>query len=207
MSPRRSHQPFRLAYLRIAVGLAWLAVGVLTADGQTADPKRKVRNVTPENIPVIILPPRNDPKDDGKTAAEAAPIPGESMIATVAEDGTLHAGGKHLTPLGLAMVAADMLCESPTSGRWACGLRAYVALRNFVHNKEIKCEILAERADGALARCHRERTNLSLWLLAEGWALYDSSAPDDALFKAAEDARKNGRGIWANNSHPLAANK
>lgn len=206
MSPQQPSRPFRFALL-IALGLGWLAAGAMPAGAQTAEPERKVRNVTPQNIPVIILPPRNDPKDGGNTAVHALPVPGERMIAKVSDDGALYADGKRLTPAGIVSVPANTLCESPTDGKWACGTRAYVALRNFIHNKEIRCEILAERTGAALARCHRERMNLSLWLLSEGWALYDSSTPDEALFKAAEDARKRGRGIWANGSHPLAANK
>lgn len=207
MSPQRPFRPCRLPHLAAALGLAGLAAGVIAAEAQTAEPERKIRNVTPQDIPVIILPPRNDPKDGGKTAVPTEPISGERMIATVSEEGALYADGKRLRLSGIAAVPAGALCESAVGGRWACGLRAYVALRNFVHNKEIRCEILAERADGAFARCHRERMNLSLWLLSEGWALYDSTTPDEALFKAGEDARKSGRGIWANGSHPLAANK
>lgn len=182
----------------LLLGLCLTSFSALGQDGA----QKRIRNVTPDNIPVIILPPR-DPLKDGKSKANELPIPGDSLIASVTEDGTLLANGKPLIPVGTTFLPANTLCESPTSGRWACGLRAYVSLRNFVHGKELKCEIVSEKAEGALARCYRERSNVSDWLLSEGWALYDPSALDDALAQAAEDARKKLRGIWANGSQPV----
>lgn len=173
---------------------------VAGAVSQTAEKQRRIRNVTPDNIPVIILPPRNDLKADGN---KEEPIAGDGLIAGVLEDGTLQANSKPLVPVGTKFLPSNTLCESATAGRWACGLRAFVALRNFVHGKELKCETLSENSDGSVMRCHRDRSNVSEWLLSEGWALYDPSAGDDALSQLAEDARKKSRGIWANGSRPI----
>ena len=169
------------------------------AQAQTPDGERKIRNVTPENIPVIILPPRK--KDDSKAVNEAL-IPGDGIVAKVSEDGVVL-DGKTIKFTGTTVLPPDVLCESDTGGRWACGLRAYVALRNFVHGKEIKCESLQATTDATISRCFRDRANVSEWMIGEGWALYDEAARDQALSRAAEDARKNARGIWANGSRPL----
>jgi len=169
------------------------------AQAQTTNGERKIRNVTPENIPVIILPPRK--KDDSKAVNEG-PIPGDGIVAKVSEDGVVL-DGKTIKFIGTTVLPPDVLCENETGGRWACGLRAHVALRNFVHGKEIKCESLQATADATISRCFRERVNVSEWMLGEGWALYDEAARDEALSRVAEDARKNARGIWANGSRPL----
>jgi endonuclease YncB( thermonuclease family) len=183
-----------------------LALGVPAA-AQKNDTERKIRNVTPENIPVIILPPRNDTKGDFKSQQNLAPISGDDMKGAVSEDGAVTANGKPLTFSGVTLIPNDTLCTSEKTGRWACGLRAYVSLRNLVHGKEIRCDKLAERDGIAVMRCHRERTNISEWLLAEGWALYDETTGDDALAAAAQDAQKKQRGIWANSSRPLTLKK
>jgi hypothetical protein len=187
--------------IRIAVSLPLLIWVAMPLHGQPRDGERTIRNVTPENIPVIILPPR--PKGDGKQKADEPPIPGDGVVATVSEDGIVLAGGKILKFLGTVNIPSDTLCESANGGRWACGLRAYVALRNLIHGKEIKCEALHVRGEATVSRCFRDPTNISDWLIAEGWAFYDDSVRDEALSNSAEDARKNGRGIWANSSQPV----
>lgn len=182
----------------------FLLVLPVPAAAQTTDAERKIRNVTPENIPVIILPPRNDTKSDPTLQQNLVPIAGDDMKSTISEDGAVTANGKTLKFIGTTLIPNEALCESDNGSRWACGLRAYVSLRNLVHGKEIRCETLSERSGITVARCHRERTNISERLLSEGWALYDESAKDDALAAAAQDAQKHGRGIWANGSRPIA---
>ncbi|MBY0530964.1 MAG: thermonuclease family protein [Xanthobacteraceae bacterium] len=187
--------------LPIAVSLMLTIAVALPVAAQSGDSERKIRNVTPENIPVIILPPR--PKNEASQQANEPPIPGDRVTALLSEHGVVTTNGKALRFLGITTIANDTLCESEKGGRWACGLRAYVALRNLVHGKELKCEVLHVRSGQAISRCFRDRTNISDWMLAEGWAFYDDSAKDDALARFAEDAQKNARGIWANGSRPL----
>ena len=179
----------------------------ISARAQAPDGERKIRDVTPKNIPVIILPPRPENKSNLNPAANEPPIAGDEIQAAVSDDGIISASGKTLRLFGVNTVANDALCETPAGSRWACGLRAHVALRNFVHNKRIKCETLSENSAGPILRCYRERINISEWLLAEGWALYDEAAKDEALAAAARDAEKNARGIWANGSRLIPAKK
>jgi endonuclease YncB( thermonuclease family) len=177
---------------------ACLIATVVPVLAQNADDGRKIRNVTPENIPVIILPARPDSKT-GQKQKHSEPIPGSVVFATVSDDGTITADGNVLNFTGVKRIASDALCES-ANGRWACGLRAFVALRNLVHGKEIKCEVLPRKTH---SRCYRDRTDVSEWLLGEGWALYDDTAEDENLAAAARNAEKNARGIWANGSRPI----
>jgi endonuclease YncB( thermonuclease family) len=182
--------------LYIAATLALLLAPATLLHAQTGEPERKIRNVTPKNIPVIILPPRKE--DPRAKKQDEPPIAGESMIAQVSEDGGVTANNIAVQFIGVTKIPSDTLCETADGGRWACGLRAYVALRALVHGKEIKCETL-----GNAARCFRERVNISSWLLGEGWAIYDEAAQDEALSRAAKDAQKNRRGIWLNGSRPV----
>ncbi|HRF10254.1 MAG TPA: thermonuclease family protein [Xanthobacteraceae bacterium] len=163
--------------------------------------KRVIRNVTPDSIPVIVLPPRNAEKP----VPQEPDLPDAKIRTTVEADGTVHAGGRRLVLTGVTPLQSATLCESPTHGRWACGVRAYVALRALVHGKELRCNTSGEIPDGAIGRCYSGTTDVSHWLLREGLALYNPAAPDPMLAAAADDAKKHGRGLWQNNSQPLTA--
>jgi endonuclease YncB( thermonuclease family) len=188
----------------LAAGFAvFLSFAVIAESGAQDSKQRTIRNVTPDGIPIIVLPPREDDRRT-KSPTIAPDIRGEAVVATLSDDGTIEVNGKPIIPLGTRRLPGDALCERPPVGRWACGLRAHVALRNFVHGKRLNCEIVAERADGAVARCYREKTDLSEWILAEGWGLYDASSSEPALMKTAEDAKQKSRGIWEKGSQPVA---
>lgn len=188
--------------------LAFVVLAVLpitfTAVAQESKEKRVIRNVTPDSIPVIVLPPRKDEKPAPPQEQTAS---SERTIATVAEDGTVRANGHRLVLAGVTTLPADTLCQSPTHGRWACGIRAFIALRTIAHGKELKCTIVREVADGVVARCYGANTDISHRLLSEGWAIYDPATADTLLSNAADDAKKHSRGIWQNSSQPLAANR
>ena len=197
-------QPGYSRYRRLAlVALAVLPM-VFAAVAQEPKEKRIIRNVTPDSIPVIVLPPR---KDEKPAPRQEQATSGERMIATVTEDGTVRANGHRLVLAGATTLPADTLCQSPTHGRWACGIRAFIALRTIIHGKDLKCTIVRETADGAIARCYGANTDISHRLLSEGWAIYDPTAADPLLSDAADDARKHSRGIWQNSSQPLTANR
>lgn len=192
------HGYFRFCLLAF---VAMLVVPVaFAALAEEPKAKRAIRNVTPDSIPIIVLPPR---ARDVKPAPAEDSSAGERMIATVAEDGTIRANARRLILAGVTAIPADTLCQSPTHGRWACGVRAYVALRTMVHGKELKCATVREVADGFVARCYGADTDISHRLLSEGWASYNPAFGETLLSDAAEDARKHSRGIWQNSSRPL----
>ncbi len=161
-----------------------------------AEPERKVRNVTPEEIPVIVLPPKNEDRNSSPQQSEVNAT--ETLKLSVLEDGTLVASGTALKLHGVTPVPREALCEG-TGGRWACGLRAYIALREFAQSRAMRCDLT--NAQGA--RCFAGEVDLSAWLLSGGWAEYDDSAQDEAVKDAAAKARERGRGIWANQSRVI----
>lgn len=185
----------------------FIALLILSGVGASSlfaqDGQNRVRNVTPENIPVIILPPRIAPVNSPKTAREVA-IVGDKLKAMLSEDGVITADGKTLTLVGVRLIPSTALCETESGSRWACGLRAFVTLRNVLHTKDIICETLAQRDGVAIARCFREQQNISEIMIADGWALYDDSAKDETLSSAARDAHKHARGVWQNGSRILS---
>jgi endonuclease YncB( thermonuclease family) len=188
----------------LAAGFAvFLSFATIAESGAQDSKQRTIRNVTPDGIPIIVLPPREDDRNT-RNVKIAPDIRGEAVVATLSDDGTIEVNGRTIIPVGTRRLPGDALCERPPGGRWACGLRAHVALRNFVHGRTLNCEIVAERADGAVARCYRDKTDLSEWILAEGWGLYDASSSEPALSKTAEDAKQKSRGIWENGSQPAA---
>lgn len=185
---------------RLVAVLLFLVVSISSAIAQDGD--RKIRNVTPDNIPVIILPPRPEPEKNPKSLLES-PISGDTLTAILSDDGRITANGRTLLLFGIRPIPSSVLCETENGSRWACGLRAFVTLRNLLHMKEIICETVRERGAVAISRCFRDRRNISEWLIADGWAIYDDSASDETLATAAQDAQKNARGIWQNGSRIL----
>jgi endonuclease YncB( thermonuclease family) len=167
---------------------------------QTQDGERKIRNVTPEGIPIIILPPR---KDDRAPQANEPAIPGDLRTAMAQPDGTFLIGNEPVSLIGVVALPSDTLCMNGDGGKWACGLRAHVAIRQFLHAKELKCETLTSAKSGRVFRCYRDRTNVSQWLLEQGWALPDAQRSEDNLNSAADEARAQKRGIWAGDSKVL----
>lgn len=192
---RSTVMPMRL--LAPAALLIALLPAALTPPAYANDDDRRIRNVTPDNIPVIILPPGVTAKKSNGAGNENAEIPGDTLTVTLSGNTITKPSGEPLVLRGVRILAQDTLCVTNYGGRWACGLRAYIAIRNFIHGKPVRCEITVTGE-----RCSRERVDISSWMLSQGWAVYSPSANDTTLLQMSDDARKNARGIWANGSHP-----
>jgi endonuclease YncB( thermonuclease family) len=100
----------------------------------------------------------------------------------------------------VAVPAQDRICRGPAGIRWACGLRARIALNSFVRNqiRSIECEV-REEADVILLRvCRAGDIEINRWLLSNGWAELEADVSDPALIAAEHEARQNFLGIWGN---------
>ena len=94
----------------------------------------------------------------------------------------------------------DMICRGPAGVRWACGLRARIALNSFVRdqNRSIECEV-KEEADVVLLRlCRAGGIEINHWLLSNGWAELETGVLTPELIAAERAARQNFLGIWGN---------
>ena len=179
-----------------------IVISPFCALAQSADDRRNVRNVTPGYIPVIILPPRDNAQKDRWGKPDETPSSENRLTAFLSENGVVTASGNVLRFFGATLVPPSTLCEDPAGSRWACGLRAYIALRNFIHGKEIRCAA-TEFKIVPTSRCFREQHSISNWLLSEGWATYDEAAKDKVLSRVADEARRHAKGIWSNGSVPV----
>jgi endonuclease YncB( thermonuclease family) len=100
----------------------------------------------------------------------------------------------------VAVPPQDMICRGPAGVRWACGLRARIALNSFVRdrNRSIECEV-KEEDDAVLPRlCRAGEIEINHWLLSNGWAKLETDVSDPALIAAEQAARENFLGIWGN---------
>lgn len=116
----------------------------------------------------------------------------------VALDSTLRAG-KHTFHLYAADVPGrEDTCNYRDGRRWACGLRAYVALLNLIGSAAIECHP-RDATEPNVVICHKDDVDLSEWMLEHGWARLHAGVTDKRYVAAAETAKAAGIGIWAEN--------
>lgn len=150
-----------------------------------------------------MLPPRGENNKAATASLEPPLPPGTEVTVTVAEDGTVSVNGRPVRLSGLSLVPKAQLCQTAAGERWTCGLRAFVAIRNFVHGKNLRCDGDFESTSSADAVCYLDRTNVSDWIVSEGWAIYDNRTNSETLAKLSSEAKAEKRGIWTNDSQML----
>lgn len=101
----------------------------------------------------------------------------------------------------------DAACARPDGRAWPCGARARTALRRLVRRRALDCFEIgdapaddgpdAPEDDGPMvATCKAGTTDLSSWLVEQGWATPSDDAPDAYRALHAE-AKEAGRGMFA----------
>ena len=137
-----------------------------------------------------------------KTAARLlAPTTLNYYRVQVALDSTLHAG-KHTFHLYAADVPGrEGTCTYRDGRRWACGLRAYVALLNLVGSAALECHPKdASKPDFVI--CHKGSIDLSEWILEHGWARLHPGVTDKRYVAAVQAAKAAKVGIWVEEPPP-----
>jgi endonuclease YncB( thermonuclease family) len=149
-----------------------------------------VRDVTPpgmirayRTIEPTVIPESNLPKFSN---------------VQVLQDGTLRSGTKTIQLYGVTLPERKKLCTSSRGFRWTCGVTAYVALRNLVQSQSIACNILSESEKHVLAQCKVDQTDISVWLLQEGWAELAPGVNEKLYANATALAKTNAVGLWSN---------
>lgn len=105
--------------------------------------------------------------------------------------------------------ATDATCRNADGTTWPCGMRARTALRRLIRRRAIACfdpdkDTAAEKAlvprDGEVrtADCTVAGTDISEWLLENGWAMPTDTTPEPWRSLNAE-AKEAGRGLYATN--------
>jgi endonuclease YncB( thermonuclease family) len=100
------------------------------------------------------------------------------------------------TPNGVALIPRNKICN-PTDGvRWACGQRAFVALRNLLEGKSIACTF-KHIAGPPMAACSVGDDDVAQVLLTQGWAELAERVGEENYVKAHSSAQSRKAGIWA----------
>jgi endonuclease YncB( thermonuclease family) len=158
-----------------------------------------IRNVTPADI----LPP---PPVQGPLKRVEARLPDLPKVEVpddltfrrplVIDAATLRHKTLTIRLAGLDGPALAETCPSRLGGTWPCGRRARTALRAYVRRRAVTCDAVTEISPGLIsAHCRRQDTDLSDWMVSQGWARPADDAPQ-ALRDAGETARATRKGIW-----------
>lgn len=144
--------------------------------------------------------------------AAAEPLPREAVPAgpepadwttyrrvTIVGAGEIDLGKRRIVLAGLAPLPADRQCRvTKGAAEHPCATLALQALRQRVRGLGVQCR---SGADSASADCRIGATDLSLWLIEQGWAEAASDAPE--AYRAAEsEARCAAKGLWRTAAPP-----
>lgn len=130
-------------------------------------------------------------------ATEQAASPERAPMgrASVIDGDTLEIHGRRIRLDGIDAPEAGQACGR--RGRtWPCGRRAAQALAAFIADRPVRCAGgTTDRYGRLIARCRVGRTDLSAWMVRNGWAMayrrYSTAYVD-----AEDQARAAKRGIW-----------
>jgi endonuclease YncB( thermonuclease family) len=136
-------------------------------------------------------------KDTDKTGA-AAPqtTPKLYYRVTVRDGGTLQSGSAVIKLAGIAARDDKATCKGTNGKAWPCGAAAKAALTRLIRTRAVTCEVPKQGAPKeVVARCSVAETDISTWMVRQGWAEpKDTTGP--ALVQAAAAAKKDKLGLW-----------
>lgn len=121
----------------------------------------------------------------------------------VLEAGLIDLGRRSVELAGAEPAPRDRDCRlSEGAPSLPCSQLALQAMRQRIRALGIQCEIsVDETADPVVAPCRLGRTDLALWLIAQGWATARDGAPD-GYGTAEKQARCARLGMWLETEPP-----
>src|SRR5262245_55874794 len=117
----------RLASIKLAVALCAWSISCAFQDGERAF----VRNVSPSKVIRTHRPRIADDFFKQETV--------HFERARIDISGSILADGHNLNLYGAVLVRRDKICTTAEGARWACGQRAFIALRNLLEGRSITC--------------------------------------------------------------------
>ena len=136
-------------------------------------------------------------KDTDKTGAVAPQTtPKLYYRVTVRDGGTLQSGSVVIKLAGIAARDDEASCKGTNGKAWPCGAAAKAALTRLIRARAVTCEVPKQSAaKDIVARCSVAETDLSTWMVRQGWA--EPKDPNEtALAQAAAAAKQDKLGVW-----------
>ena len=115
--------------------------------------------------------------------------------ARIDTNGSIVADGHNLSLYGVVLLRRDRICTAEEGARWACGLRAFLALRNLLEGKSITCRFMHVTVPPK-AICWVGEIDIALFLLSQGWAEVADDVTEAPYVEAVASAQSKKIGIW-----------
>jgi endonuclease YncB( thermonuclease family) len=144
------------------------------------------------------VPGRDTSERPLQAEAEIKPMPTTKIYyrVTVPDSGTLEAGDVVIKLNGIVASKADVQCQDENGKSWPCGAAAKAALRRLIRARAVVCDLPEPSEQKSFrARCAVAGTDLSTWMVRQGWAK-PNDPPEPALADAAEAAKSERIGLW-----------
>ena len=122
--------------------------------------------------------------------------------AQVDMSGSIRADGHNLELYGAVLLRRNKICTSAEGARWACGQRAFVALRKLLDGQSITCSFRHITVPPK-AVCWVGDNDVTHFLLSQGWAELADGVTDETYVEALTSAQSRKAGIWADGPQPL----
>ena len=182
-------RPFLSALVPCLILSLSVLSGAREAWGEEATEKPAIRDVTPSGMIKVFR------------SEQAAPVPLHDTAPRfpaihVLPNGLLRSGATTIQLYGITLADRRKLCSSASGARWACGALAFIALRNLVEKQTLACESTGTSDQNNIAVCRIGQTNVSAWLLQEGWAELSVEVRDKQYVDAAASGSAKSAGIW-----------
>jgi len=115
--------------------------------------------------------------------------------ARIDMNGSIVADGHNLSLYGVGLLRRDKICTAADGARWACGQRAFLALRSLLEGKTITCRF-THATMPPKAVCSVDDIDITLFLLSRGWAELADDVTEATYVEALASAQSEKVGIW-----------
>lgn len=111
-------------------------------------------------------------------------------------NGSIIGNGQTFYLYGIKHFDSKQVCILKSGARWACGLRAYAALRNATAKKILICDPKKILRNALSAVCHVGAADVALALVRNGLVELDDDVEDTEMLQAQAIAKRQNLGVW-----------
>jgi len=168
------------------LSVAFTSFSLLPAAAQ----QHAVRDVTPPGVTRVYR------------SSDSPAFAPKLVDVRIASNGQLQSNGGALKLYGISLPPRQKVCVTASGTRWACGLRAYIALRNLFAQRSLSCQPKDDDKPAAakmprLVVCKIDDADVALSLLQDGLADLAAGVSDQAYIAAESLAKSKKIGLWA----------